>query len=93
MIYMSRLTASQLREDMATAINQVAFGGERIVLQQNTRDVAAPVPMEDLILLKALAGQDGCGGNKESALGLKFLLANLFHYFYKSSNVPLLLLN
>ena len=48
---MTRLTASQLREDMATAINKVAFGGERIVLQRNNKDVAALVPMEDLTLL------------------------------------------
>jgi PHD/YefM family antitoxin component YafN of YafNO toxin-antitoxin module len=51
---MTRLTASQLREDMATAINKVAFGGERIVLQRNSKDVAALVPMEDLILLREL---------------------------------------
>ncbi len=51
---MTRLTASQLREDMATAINKVAFGGERIVLQRNNKDVAALVPMEDLTLLREL---------------------------------------
>ena len=54
MVYMTRLTASQLREDMATAINKVAFGGERIVLQRNNKDVAALVPMEDLTLLREL---------------------------------------
>lgn len=51
---MTRLTASQLREDLATAINKVAFGGERIVLQRNNKDVAALVPMEDLTLLREL---------------------------------------
>jgi PHD/YefM family antitoxin component YafN of YafNO toxin-antitoxin module len=51
---MTRLSASQLREDMATAINKVAFGGERIVLQRNNKDVAALVSMEDLILLREL---------------------------------------
>ncbi len=51
---MTRLTASQLREDMATAINKVAFGGERIVLQRNNKDVAALVSVEDLNLLRAL---------------------------------------
>ncbi len=51
---MTRLTASQLRETMATAINKVAFGGERIVLQRNNKDVAALVPMEDLTLLREL---------------------------------------
>jgi PHD/YefM family antitoxin component YafN of YafNO toxin-antitoxin module len=51
---MTRLSASQLREDMATAINKVAFGGERIVLQRNNKDVAALVSMNDLILLREL---------------------------------------
>jgi PHD/YefM family antitoxin component YafN of YafNO toxin-antitoxin module len=51
---MTRLTASQLREDMATAINKVAFGGERIVLQRNNKDVAALVSLDDLNLLKEL---------------------------------------
>jgi mRNA interferase RelE/StbE len=51
---MTHLTASQLREDLATALNKVAFGGERIVLQRNNKDVAALVSMEDLSLLRAL---------------------------------------
>jgi prevent-host-death family protein len=54
MVTMTRLTASQLREDMATAINKVAFGGERIVLQRNNKDVAALVSVEDLNLLREL---------------------------------------
>ena len=51
---MTRLTASQLREDLASALNKVAFGGERIVIQRNRKDVAALVSMEDLSLLRAL---------------------------------------
>ena len=51
---MTRLTASQLREDMATTINRVAFGGERIVLQRNNKDVAALVSVEDFNLLREL---------------------------------------
>jgi PHD/YefM family antitoxin component YafN of YafNO toxin-antitoxin module len=54
MVIMTRLTASQLREDMATAINKVAFGGERIVLQRNNKDVAALVSVEDLNLIREL---------------------------------------
>jgi prevent-host-death family protein len=54
MVIMTRLTASQLREDMATAINKVAFGGERIVLQRNNKDVAALVSVEDFNLLREL---------------------------------------
>ena len=51
---MTRLTASQLREDLSSAINKVAFGGERIILQRNNKDVAALVSMKDLSILRAL---------------------------------------
>ncbi len=51
---MTRLTASQLREDLADTINKVAFGGERIVLQRNKKDVAALVSMDDFNLLREL---------------------------------------
>jgi antitoxin Phd len=51
---MTHLTASQLREDLASAINKVAFGGERIILRRNNKDVAALISMKDLSLLHAL---------------------------------------
>ena len=51
---MTRITASQLREDLASAINKVAFAGERIILQRNKKDVAALVSIEDLALLRRL---------------------------------------
>ncbi len=51
---MTRITASQLREDLASAINKVAFAGERIILQRNKKDVAALVSMQDLALLRRL---------------------------------------
>lgn len=54
---MTHLTASQLRDDVATAINRVAREGERIVLRQNRKDVAALVSMEDLTLLERLEDQ------------------------------------
>jgi PHD/YefM family antitoxin component YafN of YafNO toxin-antitoxin module len=51
---MTRLTASQFREDLASAINKVAFGGDRIILQRNNKDVAALISIKDLSLLHAL---------------------------------------
>ncbi len=51
---MTRMTASQLREDLASAINKVAFGGERIILRRNSKDVAALVSIQDLALLREL---------------------------------------
>jgi prevent-host-death family protein len=51
---MTNLTASQLRADLASTLNKVAFGGERIILQRSNKDVAAIISMEDLALLREL---------------------------------------
>jgi prevent-host-death family protein len=49
-----RLAASEARKDLATTLNRVAFGGERIVLHRRGKDLAAVVPVEDLAMLEAL---------------------------------------
>lgn len=54
---MASLRASELREDLATVVNRVAFGGERIVIQRNNKDVAALVSMDDYELLRQLEDQ------------------------------------
>jgi prevent-host-death family protein len=51
---MTRIAASEAREKLATILNEVAFGGERILLHRHGKDVAAVVPIEDLELLEAL---------------------------------------
>jgi len=51
---MTRLSISELRENLACALNKVAFGRERIVLRRNKKDVAVLVSMEDFSLLRAL---------------------------------------
>ena len=51
---MTRLAASKLREELADALNRVAYRGERILLQRHGRDVAALVSKEDLAILEAL---------------------------------------
>lgn len=51
---MTRLSTSELRKDLATALGRVAFGGERIILQRSNKDVAALVSIEDLALLREL---------------------------------------
>jgi prevent-host-death family protein len=48
------MAASDAREKFATILNEVAFGGERILLHRHGKDVAAVVPIEDLQLLEAL---------------------------------------
>lgn len=43
-----------IRNNLADALNRVAYGGERIVLERRGKGVAALVSMEDLALLERL---------------------------------------
>ncbi len=51
---MTRLTASKVRDDFADTLNRVAYGRERIVLRRHGKDLAALVPVEDLVLIEKL---------------------------------------
>jgi len=54
---MADVTVSELRADMATAVNRVAFGKERLIVQRQGKALAALVPMEDIEALEAF--EDG----------------------------------
>ena len=45
---------SEAREQFATIVNQVAFGGERVRLTRHGKAVAAVVPIGDVDLLEQL---------------------------------------
>lgn len=49
---MSEISISELRHDLPTALKRVAFGGNRIVIHRNNKQIAAIVSMEDLELLR-----------------------------------------
>ena len=51
---MTRLPVSKAREDLAEALNRVAYSGERIVLERRGKRIAAIVSVEDLDLLERL---------------------------------------
>ena len=51
---MEKKTASEARQNFAELINQVAFGGERIVIHRHGKELAAVVPMADMALLQEL---------------------------------------
>jgi prevent-host-death family protein len=51
---MKTIEASQLRQEISTALNTVAFGGERIAINRHGKRVAVLVPVNDLELLEAL---------------------------------------
>jgi prevent-host-death family protein len=44
---MTRLTASQAQTDLTGVLRRVASGGERIVLRQRGKDMAALIPMDE----------------------------------------------
>jgi prevent-host-death family protein len=54
---MKRLKASEAREQFAEALNQVAYRGERIILQRRGKDLAAVIPISDLEILEKLEDQ------------------------------------
>jgi prevent-host-death family protein len=48
---MTCLSVSELRSQLSEVLSTVAFRGERIIIQRNGRDMAALVPMSDLLFL------------------------------------------
>ena len=46
-----------IRNNLADALNRVAYGGERIILERRGKGVAALVSVEDLALLEELENQ------------------------------------
>jgi prevent-host-death family protein len=51
---MTVLPATKVRSDFSAAINRVAFGGERIVIETHGKSKAALVSMDDLALIERL---------------------------------------
>lgn len=51
---MNRLSISDARRNFSDTVNRVSYGGERIVLDRNGKEVAALISLEDLELLEAL---------------------------------------
>ena len=51
---MSEHRISEAREEFATIVNKVAFGGERVRLTRHGKAVAAVVPIEDVDFLEEL---------------------------------------
>jgi prevent-host-death family protein len=45
---------AEIRNNMADALNRVAYQGERIILERRGKGVAALVSMDDLVLLEQL---------------------------------------
>jgi len=48
------MRVSELRENLSEAMNRVAYGQERIVIERNGKRLVALVSVEDLEILEAL---------------------------------------
>ena len=48
------VSASKARVDFAETINQVAYTGERVVLDRHGKPVAAIIPIDDLYFLEEM---------------------------------------
>ena len=49
---------AEIRNNLADALNRVAYGGERVILQRRGKGVAALVSMEDLALLEMVEDRE-----------------------------------
>ncbi|MFC1482568.1 type II toxin-antitoxin system Phd/YefM family antitoxin [Myxococcota bacterium] len=51
---MTRLSVTDARMKLAEAVNRVAYGGDRIVIERRGRDLVALISVEDLALFERL---------------------------------------
>ncbi len=51
------ISITEARDRLADALNRVAYGGERVVLQRRGKGVAAIVSLDDLAVLEELEDQ------------------------------------
>ena len=63
---MNRKPVSEARQNLSETLNRVRYGGERIMLQRRGKDVAAIVPVEDVLLLEELEDRIDMEGAREA---------------------------
>ena len=51
---MTKMTISELRENLSDTVNRVAYSGERVVVERSGRDLAAVISLKDLQFFEAL---------------------------------------
>lgn len=62
---------AEIRNNMADAINRVAYQGERVILERRGKGVAAIVSMEDLALLEALETREDVKAARKALAEMK----------------------
>jgi prevent-host-death family protein len=54
---MQRIAASDARQGFAQLLNRTGYAGDRVILEKHGRELAAVVPVVDLIMLELLENQ------------------------------------
>lgn len=62
---------AEIRDNLAEALNRVAYQGERIVLERRGKGVAVLVSMEDLALLEAIEDREDAKAARKALAELK----------------------
>ena len=60
------ISISEIRDNLADALNLVAYGGERVILQRRGKGVAALVSMDELALLEELENKADIAAAKKA---------------------------
>ena len=66
-----KIGIAEIRNNMADALNRVAYQGERIVLERRGKGVAALVPMDDLALLEAIEDREDVKAARKALAEMK----------------------
>jgi len=53
-----KIGIAEIRNSLADALNRVAYGGERVILERRGKGVAVLVSMEDLALLETIEDRE-----------------------------------
>ena len=68
---MINVGVAEIRDNLADALNRVAYQGERIVLERRGKGVAVLVSMEDLALLETLEDKEDAKAARKALAEVK----------------------
>ncbi|MCI0682393.1 MAG: type II toxin-antitoxin system Phd/YefM family antitoxin [Gemmataceae bacterium] len=60
------ISITKIRDNLADALNRVAYGGERVILQRRGKGVAALVSMDELAILEELENRADIAAAKKA---------------------------
>ena len=60
------ISITKIRDNLADALNRVAYGGERVILQRRGKGVGALVSMDELAILEELENRADIAAAKKA---------------------------